>query len=432
MIPAGLIEANHIFFLLNLGLYAVLGSTFVWTLFHYLRLRRRGEAGEARWMAEALPSDGALPVVLVQLPTFNEGQLIRRIATAVAELDWPRNRLVVQILDDSTDGSEAETERAVRMLRDLGVEAHAPRRTTRRGFKAGALAEGLRLSEAPFVAVFDADYIPKPDFLKACMRPLIADQRMAFVQARCDFLNADQNVLTMSQQRILDAHYAVEQPARCWSGQILPFNGTCGIWRRAAIADAGGWQGDTLAEDMDLSYRVQLQGWRTLFLSGVTVPGELPSTFKAWRRQQFRWVKGTAEVTRKLFTSVWRSRLSLGVKLSSTLNLGGGLFGLLFGLSLVSGVIDGVFGRGLTPLALALLAIVLAEVVGGPLLLQVAAQKFVRGRSVVAEVARLPMVAACQVAVSLVNLGAGLEAVLGRGTDFERTPKAASAAGSAL
>jgi cellulose synthase/poly-beta-1,6-N-acetylglucosamine synthase-like glycosyltransferase len=418
------LEIDRAVFVLSIGFYCLLGSTFFWTLAQYLGRRRGGLAAESELLAAPLPPDAELPTVLVQLPTYNEGALIGRICAAVAEFDWPRDRLKVQILDDSTDGSEAEAERAVAFLQARGVEASLPRRSVRRGFKAGALAEGLRLSDEPFVLVFDADYVPAPDFLKACMRPLIADDRLAFVQARCDFLNGDENALTRAQQRILDAHYAVEQPARCWSGQILPFNGTCGIWRRAAIEDAGGWQGDTLAEDMDLSFRVQLKGWRALFLASVTVPGELPNSFPTWRRQQYRWTKGTAEVTRKLLASVWGSRLSLGRKLTATLYLGGGLFGMLFGLTLASGVIALVLGGRLPAVGYGLIALLLAEVLGGPMLLQLASQKCVRGRNLTAEIARLPGVMGFQVGVSLVNLGAGLEAVFRRRSDFERTPKA--------
>jgi cellulose synthase/poly-beta-1,6-N-acetylglucosamine synthase-like glycosyltransferase len=418
-----LVAANHLFFILNLCLYCILGSPFIWTLAQYMRLRKAGAERETAFQATALPPDAALPQVLIQLPTFNEGALISRICAAVAAFDWPKDRLKVQVLDDSTDGSEVEAERAVQALREVGIDAQAPRRSGRRGFKAGALAEGLRLSDAPFVVVFDADYVPRSDFLKACLRPLIADGGLAFVQARCDFLNADENALTRAQQRILDAHYAVEQPVRSWSGQIVPFNGTCGVWRRSAIEDGGGWQGDTLAEDMDLSFRVQLQGWRALFLAGVTVPGELPATFRAWRRQQFRWTKGTAEVTRKLVVSVWRSKLALGQKLAATLQLAGGLFGLLFGLTVVSGAIDLTLGAGLTLASALLLILLLAEVIGGPVLLQLAAQVFVRRRGWVDALADAPSTMAFQLGVSLINLGAGLEALVGQGSAFERTPK---------
>src|SRR5947209_3019918 len=180
------------------------------------------------------------------------------------------------------------------------------------------------------------------------MRPMLDDAALAFVQARCDYINGAENQVTWSQQRILDAHFAIEQAARNWSGHLMPFNGTCGIWRRRAIETAGGWQGDTLAEDLDLSYRAQLRGWRALFLSSVTVKGELPATLSVWHQQQFRWTKGFAEAARKLLPQIWRSRLSLRQKIVSTLHLGGGMLGPLAAVTVVTGAIDLIFGEGPT------------------------------------------------------------------------------------
>jgi len=417
------LEFDHQVFLLCLAFYCVLGSTFFWILIQYLRLRRRSTAEEARILALPLPADSGLPNILVQLPTFNEGTLIRRAAKAAANLDWPRQLLHVQVLDDSTDGSVVHSERAVADLRDQGIDALLLHRPNRDGFKAGALAGGLLHSDAPYVAILDVDYLPKPDFLRDCMRALLDDPRLALAQARCDYLNGDENLVTGVQQRILDAHFAVEQAARSWSGQIVPSNGTCGIWRRAAIDEAGGWQGDTLAEDMDLSYRVQLRGWRTLFLASVTVPGELPNTFQNWRRQQFRWTKGSAEVTRKILAAVWRSPLTLNQKVVSTLHLGGGLFGFVFGLTFVTGAIDIAWGTGLTGFALALILILAAEVIVGPGLLQLVGQKCARGAAILPELRRLPLVTVLRLAVGLANLGGAIEALFGRGTPFVGTPK---------
>jgi cellulose synthase/poly-beta-1,6-N-acetylglucosamine synthase-like glycosyltransferase len=419
-----LIEIDHALFVASLVFYCLLGATFPWTLLQYLRLRKAGLAREARLLATPLPPDEKLPCVLVQLPIYNEGRLVERVCRSVADLDWSRDRLRVQILDDSTDGSQQPAEEAAKALRAEGIDARLHRRPTRHGFKAGALAEGLRLTDDPFVAVFDADYTPSPDFLKVCLRPLIADERLAFVQARIDFHNGEENLVTRVQQRILDAHYAVEQPARCWSGQIAPFNGTGGVWRRTAIEDAGGWEGDTLAEDMDLSLRVHMRGWRGLYLASHSVPGELPNSFKTWRSQQYRWNKGTATVSLKLLASVWGSGLPMGQKIYSTIQLAGGFFGLLFAVTVIFGVLDVVATRRLSSLALTLLALLLFEVVGGPMLLQLAGQKAARGRSLVSELATLPKVTAIHLGVSLINLGAGLEVLTGRGHDWNRTPKA--------
>jgi cellulose synthase/poly-beta-1,6-N-acetylglucosamine synthase-like glycosyltransferase len=422
-----LLFCDHVVFLSCLAIHCVLGSSFIWVLIQYLRNRRRGMAAEARTLSLPLPADHDLPRVLVQLPTFNEGALVCRVAEAVGNLDWPRDRLEVQILDDSTDGGAVHSERAAALLAGHGIDASVLRRSDRHGFKAGALAEGLQRTRAPFVAMLDADYLPQPDFLKNCMRPMLHDAKLGLVQARCDFLNGDENLVTRVQQRILDAHYAVEQAARSWSGQIVPFNGTCGIWRRAAIDDAGGWQGDTLAEDMDISYRAQLRGWRVLFLTSVTVPGELPDSFWTWRQQQFRWTKGSGEVARKMLASVWRSSLTLNQKLVSTLHLGGGLFGFLIGVAVISGAVDLLFGAGLTWITIALLVILELEVIVGPALWRLVGQRFARGVPVALGLCRFPLATVMQAGVGLANLGGAIQAVFGHGTAFVRTPKSGHA-----
>jgi cellulose synthase/poly-beta-1,6-N-acetylglucosamine synthase-like glycosyltransferase len=419
-----LYDAIHILFVCCLAIHCVLAGSVFWILFEYLRSRPGALAAEARMLAQPLPLD--LPAVLVQLPTYNEGRLIARVAEAVAQLDWPAGRLHVQILDDSSDGSIAESEAAAETLRSGGISAEVMTRNHRAGFKAGALSEGLRRSCEPYIAIFDADYVPDSDFLRLCMRPLLNDPRIAFVQARCDYLNGDENAITGAQQRVLDAHFAVEQAARNWSGQLLPFNGTCGIWRRSAIDAAGGWQGDTLAEDLDLSYRAQLAGWRAAYLSGVAVRGELPRSLSVWRQQQFRWTKGFAEAGRKLLWQVWRSRLRFGQKLGSTFHLGSGLVGPLFALTLVSGVIDLCFGYGPTWPAMLLVGMsLLGGGIIGPAALMLTGQILVRGSTWKAELPRLPRILALQLANGLANVGGAFDALLGRATAFERTPKRA-------
>ncbi|MGH6878869.1 MAG: glycosyltransferase family 2 protein [Rhizomicrobium sp.] len=423
---AQLYNFNHILFLSCLATHCLLGASVFWIAIQYLRRRSPALANERRLLALPLPSDDELPDILIQLPTFNEASLIRRVADAVKTLDWPRNRLHVQILDDSTDGSDIHAEAAAASLRGSGIAAAAIARSHRSGFKAGALAEGLLRSRQEFVAILDADYVPEPDFLRNCMRPLLRDRGLAFVQARCDYLNASDNPVTYAEQRILDAHFGIEQAARNWSGQLMPFNGTCGIWRRSAIESAGGWQGDTLAEDLDLSYRAQITGWRALFLSGVAVRGELPCTAGAWRQQQFRWTKGFAEAGRKLLPRLWRSRLSPGQKLVSTLHLGSGMLGPLFVVTLVTGAIDLTLGYGPTWPALTLVMLsLLGGAILGPAVLILMGQVFVRGASLVSELPRLPGVLGLQIATAFANLWGAVEALAGRTTPFERTPKTA-------
>jgi cellulose synthase/poly-beta-1,6-N-acetylglucosamine synthase-like glycosyltransferase len=311
--------------LLQLGLGFRLSQTVLLHLHH----RRGGLERERIALTLPLPPDDELPAVLVQIPTFNEGRLVRRVLDAVVSLDWPRDRLQIQVLDDSTDGSAEIARATVAEFSLRGHNVSLIQRTNRGGFKAGALRAGLACSCQPFVAVFDADYVPSPDFLRLCLRPLLDDSRLAFVQARCGFLNATENRVTHAQQVILESHFAVEQPTRCWAGQFLPFNGTGGVWRRAAIEAAGGWQADTLTEDLDLSYRAQMRGWRALYLVSVAVPGELPARLASWAMQQCRWNKGFAQTSRKLLPSIWRSRLPWRRKLDAVLHLGGCAFGPL-------------------------------------------------------------------------------------------------------
>jgi cellulose synthase/poly-beta-1,6-N-acetylglucosamine synthase-like glycosyltransferase len=420
------LQIDHTVFLSCLAIHCVLATSVFWIAFQYMRHWRRAIAGEIRLLAQPLPPAEQLPRILIQIPTFNEGGLIARMARSLEALDWPRNRLHVQILDDSTDDSLAHARAAAISLSARGIDAILIARSHREGFKAGALAEGLRQSRDEYVAILDADYVPGPDFLKACMKPLLNDRGLGFVQARCDYINAEENRMTRAEQRLLDSHFAIEQPARNWSGQVMPFNGTCGVWRRAAIDAAGGWQGDTLAEDLDLSYRAQMEGWRALFLSTVVVKGEIPCSQAVWRQQQFRWTKGFAEAGRKLLWPVWRSRLTLGQKLVSTLHLGGGMLGPLFALTAATGLVDLTLGYGRTWPASVLLAFsLLGGALIGPALLILMGQTLVRGATLTSELPRLPGVLGLQISTGLGNLGGALEALTGRATAFERTPKSA-------
>lgn len=275
-----------------------------WLIVLHLHLRKRGLAEEARRLAAAVTDDAKLPHVVVQIPVFNEGAIVRRAVEAALRLDWPRDRLHVQVLDDSTDGTPEHSEAAAAVGREQGIDVTVVRRSSRDGFKAGALAHAMTLTPHGFFAILDVDYVPAPDFLRRCMGVLLADPALAFAQARFDYLNADANALTQTQAVLLDAHLGLEQATRCWADHPLPFNGTCGIWRRAAIEEAGGWRGDTLAEDLDLSYRAWRLGWRGTFLTTVEVPGELPETFGVWALQQRRWTKGFGQVALRVLPTL--------------------------------------------------------------------------------------------------------------------------------
>ena len=219
--------------------------------------------------------DEALPRVLVQLPVCDEGPLAVRVAAAAARMDWPRDKLEIQVLDDGRSGDPEELVRAIMMVVPEGVNLKVLRRGERSGFKAGNLAFGLKHCDAPYVAIFDADFVPPTDFLRRTVPALVADSGLAYVQARWGHANRTKNWLTRAQGMLLDAHFAVEQEARFRAGLPMSFNGTAGVWSRAAIDNGGGWTGDTLTEDLDLSMRCAMKGWRTALMSDVEVPGEL-------------------------------------------------------------------------------------------------------------------------------------------------------------
>ncbi|HUK10497.1 MAG TPA: glycosyltransferase family 2 protein [Stellaceae bacterium] len=418
-----LAEINHLVLLGALIVLSGLGAYLWFSIAEYLRRRRSALAEEARLLSLPLPGDHELPDVLVQIPVFNEGEIVARAAAAVGALEWPRERLHIQILDDSTDGSEASSAQAVAMLRARKIDAELIHRNDRAGFKAGALAAGLARNEHPFVAIFDADYVPPVDFLRQALRPLLADSRLALVQARIDFLNGQESLVTRVQQRILDAHYTVEQPVRSWSGLVVQFNGTCGVWRRAAIDDAGGWEGDTLLEDLDLSYRVQLRGWRGLFLRKVAVPGELPNTIEAWQTQQFRWNKGCAEVARKLLPLVWRSEIPTVHKLLSTIQLTAGVLGTAVAVALVTGIADLVDGSGPTLLSTVLVVCAIVPGLGAIITMSLLGQRELRGARIRDEIVRLPESLVMFFYGAVSTLRGVIEAWLGRASEFVRTPK---------
>src|ERR1700744_2848186 len=265
--------------------------------------------------------DEVLPEVLVQLPVCDEGDLALRVACAAARLDWPKDKLHIQLLDDGPVYKHEALKAALLKIIPADINFSILRRGERAGFKAGNLAYGLKHSQAPYVAVFDADFVPPPDFLRRMVPALIADSGLCFVQARWGHANRDANWLTRAQGFLLDSHFAVEQEARFRAGLPMSFNGTAGVWSRAAIDHAGGWTGDTLTEDLDLSIRCALKGWRSAMVSDLEVPGELPETAAAWRAQQARWTKGHAQCARKLLPQIWASNFPIHLKVAMSLQM---------------------------------------------------------------------------------------------------------------
>ncbi len=254
-----------------------------------------------RWAAPRRAQPAPLtewPSVTIQLPIYNERYVVERLIESVVALDYPADRLHIQVLDDSTDDTVALARAKVAQCRARGVNIEYVQRPRRVGFKAGALAYGLSRTASDFIAIFDADFVPPADTLRRAM-PHFADARVGMVQARWGHLNTDYSLLTRAQAMMLDTHFGIEQEVRAQTGLFLNFNGSAGVWRRACIDDAGGWEADTIAEDLDLSYRAQLRGWRLRYLPELVIPAEIPTLLGAFKRQQFRWAKGSIQCVRK-------------------------------------------------------------------------------------------------------------------------------------
>jgi cellulose synthase/poly-beta-1,6-N-acetylglucosamine synthase-like glycosyltransferase len=362
------------------------------------------------------------PRVTVQLPIYNEWYVAVRLVEAAAALDYPRGLLEIQVLDDSTDDTKSLVAEKVTQLRAQGLNIHHVCREKRIGFKAGALEAGRAKANGEYLAIFDADFVPPPDFLRRTL-PYFDHDRVAFVQARWGHLNRDYSLLTFLQSLSLDAHFAIDQPARASAGYFFNFNGTAGMWRKSAIEDAGGWKADTLTEDLDLSYRVFLRGWSARYAGEVEVPGELPVSFTAYRRQQHRWARGGLECALRYIPIVWRAKLPFSHKLQATLHLTGYalhfltlalicLYPLLLALSQE-------YPTLLEPIGIGLFMNLLAA---APAVYFAIAQKALRRRWLL----NLPFIFLMSIFASgliLNTLRAALQILARREIPFERTPK---------
>jgi cellulose synthase/poly-beta-1,6-N-acetylglucosamine synthase-like glycosyltransferase len=261
-----------------------------------------------------------LPVVTIQLPIYNEMYVADRLIDSVCQLDYPRELLEIQVLDDSTDETRAVAEQAVRRNAADGIDITYLHRTDRTGYKAGALEAGLKVAKGEYIAIFDADFTPTPEFLRRTIH-YFTDAKVALVQARWGHINQDYSLLTKIQAILLDGHFVLEHGGRNRGGLFFNFNGTAGIWRRTAIADAGGWQHDTLTEDLDLSYRAQLRGWQFVFVQDLVAPAEVPVEMNSFKSQQHRWAKGSIQTFRKLMPRILQSDLPLSVKAEAFFHL---------------------------------------------------------------------------------------------------------------
>ena len=277
------------------------------------------------------------PKVTVQLPVYNEMYVVRRLIEASCAIKYPADRLEIQVLDDSTDETVELVGKIVDEMKERGHNIHHVRRSSRTGFKAGALKAGLEHATGEFIAIFDADFVPREEFLLKTIPYFLRDAKIGMVQTRWEHLNGEYSLLTRTQAMALDGHFVIEQTVRNKAGFFINFNGTGGVWRKSCIEDAGNWHSDTLTEDLDLSYRAQLRGWKFKFLKNVTSPAELPSEINALKTQQFRWTKGAIETARKMLPAVWKSDLPFKIKWHSTFHLTNNI---VFPFILIAGILN--------------------------------------------------------------------------------------------
>lgn len=404
-----------------LAIYTVsLALLVVFSLHRYVIVRLYQKNRDRRPAPADAP--GFLPCVTVQLPVYNEVHVVERLVRAVAALDYPRRLLEIQVLDDSTDETTAVARRCVAELQRAGLDICCIHRRDRRGFKAGALAEGLKVARGAFVAIFDADFLPLPDFLRKTI-PHFVDGAVGMVQARWGHLNRDYSLLTRVQAIFLDGHLVMEQGARSRSGLFFNFNGTAGVWRRSCIEDAGGWQHDTLTEDLDLSYRAQLAGWRFVFLDDVVVPAEIPVEVNGWKCQQYRWAKGSIQTARKLLPRLLKARLPWRVKCEALIHMTANFSYLLMALVAIL-IFPAILSRpdiGWYRVLLVDFPIFLCAT-GLVSRFYILSQKEIY-HDWKTRLKYIPCVLAFGMGISLNNARAVLEALAGYQTAFRRTPK---------
>lgn len=367
-----------------------------------------------------------LPMVTIQLPIFNERYVVQRLLESITALDYPKAKMEIQVLDDSTDDTVEITAKEVDKYSELGFDIKHITRTDRTGYKAGALKSATTFAKGEFIAIFDADFLPENDFLMKTMRHF-ADPKIGIVQTRWEHLNQNYSLLTRVQAFQLNVHFTIEQLGRKVGNLLLQFNGTAGVWRKETINDAGGWEADTLTEDLDLSYRAQLKGWKIIYLEDVTSPAELPSEMNGLRSQQFRWMKGGAETAKKVLPQVWKSSLTFRQKIhASTHLLGSTIFLAVFAI----GVFSVPLAMAIKPMGydadifafflIGLISIILIYYVAN---VEVAWSQENRFKMIFKFLFLFPIFLALSMGLSFHNSIAVIQGYIGKKSPFVRTPK---------
>jgi cellulose synthase/poly-beta-1,6-N-acetylglucosamine synthase-like glycosyltransferase len=411
----GILVWTICYFTVLLGM-SVYGLHRYFIIFLYFRNRH-----QAPPLPEKFPE---LPVVTVQLPIYNEIYVVERLLRAVSEIDYPREKLEIQILDDSTDETRELADREAMRLRRSGFQIEVLRRPDRIGFKAGALDYGLRKAKGEFFLILDADFIPSPQILRETIH-YFSDPLVGMIQTRWGHINRSHSLLTRAQAILLDGHLLLEQTARSRTGRFFNFNGTAGLWRRSCIERAGGWQHDTLTEDLDLSYRAQLSGAKFLFLSHIVTPAELPVDMNGFKSQQHRWTKGSIQTCKKVLPLVWKSRLPWRIKVEATAHLTSNFTYLLLAfLCILSHPIPGGVPIATDWLRMALIGIpIFGATTLAVAVFYLCAQRELYPKDWKREIFFFPFVLALGIGLSISNARAVLEAVFNHQSDFARTPK---------
>jgi cellulose synthase/poly-beta-1,6-N-acetylglucosamine synthase-like glycosyltransferase len=368
-----------------------------------------------------------LPKVTTQLPVFNERTCVERLIESVCAMEYPRHLHEIQVLDDSTDDCLEISRKKVAEMKEKGYNISLIHRTDRKDFKAGALKAGMTKCDSEFLAIFDADFVPEKKFLMHTIPFLVMEEKIGLVQGRWGHLNRGESGLTLSQSIGIDGHFVIEQSARSWGGLFMNFNGTAGVWRRKAIEEAGGWEGDTLTEDMDLSYRSQLAGWKMKFAFDVLVPAELPADINAFKSQQYRWAKGSIQTAIKDLPQVFKSKVSLKVKIQSFIHTTHYSIHPLMLFTAISAFPLLAFGHskfGSLPMwAFTALFAIIALAAVAPSTLYFVAQKFSDSVGWKKRMAALPLLMSLGVGIAISNTFAVLSAIFKRQSPFIRTPK---------
>ena len=399
-----------VFYFIVTTILALYGFHNLITTIMYLRMKTPTKRGQESHTIQEWPH------VTVQLPVFNEKYTVERLLRAVTRLDYPADRLQIQVLDDSTDDTFDLLCRLVEDYRRRNVDIELIHRVDRKGYKAGALQNGLQTATGELIAIFDADFVPRPDWLKRTV-PSFQNSQLGCLQTRWGHTNQQYNSLTRAEAMGIDGHFIIEQTVRSKNGFFLNFNGTAGLWRRACIEDAGGWQWDTLTEDLDLSYRAQMRGWKFDYLPDVVVPAELPPQVEAYKKQQFRWAKGSFQVVRKILPSVLKAKLPLKVRFMALLHLTGYFVHPLMLSILLLTLPVGL----LVPGAFRVFPISILAGLGPPLLYLTATAT--QHRSILRRMASFPMLVIVGFGLSLSTTVAVLEGLFSKGGAFIRTPK---------